>query len=98
MIRVQLPSLLKNLARVDSEIELEVEAPVTLHSVLDALDRRYPMLQGTIRDRSTLRRRPLVRFFACEEDISQSPLDAVLPEAVARGAEPLLIVAAIAGG
>ncbi len=98
MIRVQLPSLLKNLARVDSEIELEVEAPVTLRSVLDALDRRYPMLQGTIRDRSTLRRRPLVRFFACEEDISQSPLDAVLPDAVAQGAEPLLIVAAIAGG
>ncbi len=97
MIRIVLPSLLRAVARVGPEIELEVDGPVTLSSVLDALEARYPMLRGTIRDQAT-RRRPLVRFFACEEDLSQEPPDAPLPIAVARGVEPLLIVAAIAGG
>ena len=98
MIRVVLPAHLRKLARVDGEVRLEVGAPVTQRAILDALEARYPVLRGTIRDRATQRRRPLVRFFACEEDVSHEPPDALLPEAVATGAEPLLIVGAMAGG
>ena len=98
MIRVVLPYHLRNLARVDGEVPLEVGEPATLRSVLDALEARYPVLCGTIRDHVTLKRRPFVRFFACKEDWSLQPPDAALPDAVANGAEPLLIVGAIAGG
>jgi molybdopterin synthase sulfur carrier subunit len=98
MIRVVLPAHLRTLARVDGEVKLDVEGPVTQRSVLDALEARYPMLQGTIRDHGTLKRRPFVRFFACERDLSHDPPDAPLPEAVARGTEPFLIVGAMAGG
>src|SRR5437870_5469369 len=98
MIRVVLPYHLRTLARVDGEVELEVEPPVTLRSVLDALEGRYPALRGTIRDHDTLRRRPFVRFFACKEDISNDPPDAALPDAVVTGAEPFLVVGAMAGG
>jgi molybdopterin synthase sulfur carrier subunit len=98
MIRIVLPSLLRALARVGPEIELAVDGPVTLSSVLDSLEARYPMLRGTIRDQATRQRRPLIRFFACAEDLSREPPDAPLPDAVAKGTEPLLIVAAIAGG
>lgn len=98
MIRVVLPYHLRNLARVDGEVELEVANPVTVHSVLDALEARYPTLRGTIRDHGTLKRRPFVRFFACKEDISLEPPETVLPDAVVNGTEPFLIVGAIAGG
>jgi hypothetical protein len=98
MIRVELPAHLRTLAKVNSEIKLEVEGPATLCSVLDALEARYPMLCGTIRDHVTRQRRPFLRFFACEEDLSHQPPDAPLPEAVASGAEPLIIIGAIAGG
>jgi sulfur-carrier protein len=98
MIRVILPANLRKLARVEGEVKLDIESQVTQRSVLDALEARYPMLRGTIRDHVTHQRRPLVRFFACEEDLSHEPPDAQLPEAVARGAEPFLIVGAIAGG
>jgi len=98
MIRVELPAHLRTLARVGREVQLEVEGRATLCSVLDALEARYPMLQGTIRDQVTQQRRPYVRFFACQEDLSHESPDAPLPEAVASGAEPLLIVGAIAGG
>ena len=98
MIRVLLPAHLRTLARVDSEVQLEVEGPVTQHSVLDALEARYPMLRGTIRDHVTLKRRPFVRFFACEQDLSHESPDALLPAAVMSGVEPLLIVGAMAGG
>ena len=98
MIRVVLPQHLRTLARVGSEVTLEVEGAVTLRSVLDALEARYPMLRGTIRDHVTLERRPFLRFFACEEDLSHEPPDAPLPEAVASAREPLLIIGAIAGG
>jgi len=98
MIRVVLPAHLRNLARIDHEIELDVPGKVTQRTVLDALEARYPMLQGTIRDHVTLQRRPFLRFFACEEDWSHESLDAEFPEKVARGEEPLLIVGAIAGG
>jgi sulfur-carrier protein len=98
MIRVILPPHLRGLARVRGEVELEVAGPVTQRSVLDALEARYPMLQGTIREHITQQRRPFLRFFACEEDLSLEPPDAPLPEAVASGAEPLLILGAIAGG
>ncbi len=98
MIRVELPFHLRTLARVDGEVRLEVEGPVTVAAVLDALEARYPVLRGTVRDRVTLRRRPFVRFFACKEDLSHEPPDAVLPEAIVNGAEPLLIVGAMAGG
>ncbi|MBA2409360.1 MAG: MoaD/ThiS family protein [Gammaproteobacteria bacterium] len=98
MIRVVLPSPLRTLARVEREVDLRVQGPITQRSVLDALEARYPMLHGTIRDNVTQRRRPLIRFFACEEDLSHESLDAPLPEAVATGAEPFLIVGAIAGG
>lgn len=97
-IRVQLPYHLRNLAKVGNEVSLEVGAPITLRAVLDALEARYPMLQGTIRDHDTLKRRPFLRFFACEEDLSHESPDAPLPDAVAAGKEPLLIIGAIAGG
>jgi molybdopterin converting factor small subunit len=98
MIRVVLPSHLRTLARVDGEVTLDVEGQVTQRSVLDALEARYPMLRGTIRDQVTQRRRPFVRFFACEQDLSHESQDTVLPDAVATGAEPFLIVGAMAGG
>ncbi len=98
MIRVVLPQHLRTLARVDKAVELEVPAPVTQRSVLDALEARYPVLLGTIRDRDTRLRRPLVRFFACEQDLSNESPDAPLPEAVATGAEPFLVIGAMAGG
>ena len=98
-IRVMLPAHLRILARADTDVDLEIlEATPTLGSVLDALELRYPTLRGTIRDHSTLRRRPFVRFFACEQDLSHEPPETPLPEAVAKGDEPLLIVGAIAGG
>lgn len=98
MIRVLLPAHLRTLARADEEVELEIAGEVTQRSVLDALEARYPMLQGTLRDYGTQQRRPFVRFFACEQDLSHEAPDAPLPEAVAKGAEPFLIVGAIAGG
>ena len=98
MIRVVLPAHLRTLAHVDGEVELHLEGPVTQRSVLDALEARYPMLRGTIRDPTTQRRRAFVRFFACQEDLSHEPPDAPLPEAVALGTEPLLVVGAMAGG
>jgi hypothetical protein len=98
MIRVVLPAHLRNLAGVDSEVRFEVEGAVTQRAVLDALEARYPMLSGTIRDHVTQQRRPFVRFFACEEDLSHESPDAPLPVAVASGAEPFLVVGAIAGG
>jgi molybdopterin synthase sulfur carrier subunit len=98
MIRVMLPAHLRNLARVSGYVELQVEGAVTQRAVLDALEGVYPVLRGTIRDHVTQERRPFVRFFACEEDLSHEPPDAPLPEAVATGAEPFLIVGAMAGG
>jgi len=98
VIRVELPSHLRTLARIPGEVQLEVEGQATLRSVLDALEARYPMLQGTIRDHVTGKRRPFVRFFAIATDLSHESPDAPLPEAVAGGREPLLIVGAIAGG
>jgi hypothetical protein len=98
MIRVVLPEHLRRLARVDDEVQLEVAGPVTQRSVLDALEASYPMLRGTIRDHMTQQRRPFMRFFACEQDLSHERPDAPLPEAVATGAEPFLVVGAIAGG
>jgi sulfur-carrier protein len=98
MIRVTLPAHLRKLARVDAELQLDVEGPVTQRSVLDALEARYPMLRGTIRDQVTQKRRAFVRFFACGEDLSHQAPDAPLPEAVATGAAPFMIVGAIAGG
>lgn len=98
MIRVVLPAHLCKLARVDGEVLLQVEGELTQRSVLDALEASYPMLRGTIRDQVTQQRRAFVRFFACQQDLSHEGSDALLPEAVASGAEPLLIVGAIAGG
>jgi sulfur-carrier protein len=98
MIRVVLPAHLRTLARVEGEVKLDVEGKATQRSVLDALEASYPMLRGTIRDQVTHERRAFVRFFACEEDLSQESPDDLLPEAVATGAEPLLIVGAMAGG
>ena len=98
MIRVVLPYHLRTLARVDGEVQLEVGAPVTLQSVLDSLETSYPMLRGTIRDHVTLRRRPFIRFFACKEDLSNEPPETQLPATVVSGAEPFLIVGAMAGG
>jgi hypothetical protein len=98
MIRVVLPAHLRTLSRTTGEIQLAVEDPVTQRSVLDALEARYPMLQGTIRDHVTKKRRAFVRFFACQEDLSNEPPDAPLPGPVASGAEPYLIVGAMAGG
>lgn len=98
MIRVVLPQHLRTLAGVDGEVTLAVDGPVTQRAILDALEARYPMLRGTIRDHATQRRRPLVRFFACREDVTHDSPDAPLPEAIASGAEPFFIVGAIAGG
>ena len=98
MIRVILPQHLRTLAHVGSEVTLEVEGQVTQRSVLDAIEARYPMLRGTIRDHVTQQRRPMLRFFACNEDLSDAPPDAPLPDAVASGAEPLFVVGAVAGG
>lgn len=98
MIRVVLPAHLRTLAQTGGEVTLEVDGAVTQRSVLDALEARYPTLRGAIRDHVTEQRRPFVRFFACEQDLSHDPPDTPLPEAVASGAEPLLIIGAIAGG
>ena len=98
MIRVELPAHLRTLARVDREVELDLQGEPTLRSVLDALEARYPVLRGTIRDHVTRERRPFLRFFACEEDLSHEGPDAPLPRAVAAGVEPFLIVGAMAGG
>jgi molybdopterin converting factor small subunit len=98
MIRVILPAHLRTLARVDGEVKVEVAGPITVGAVLDALEATYPMLRGTIRDQVTRQRRAFLRFFACEEDLSHDPPDTPLPEAVASGAEPLLVVGAMAGG
>ena len=98
MIRIVLPYHLRNLAHVGSEVTVEVEGPITQRSVLDALEARYPMLRGTIRDHVTLQRRPFLRFFACEQDISHEAPDAPLPAAVASGAEPFIVIGAISGG
>ncbi|MBM4071579.1 MAG: MoaD/ThiS family protein [Planctomycetes bacterium] len=98
MIRVMLPYHLRTLASVDGEVQLDVAAPATQRAVLDALEARFPMLRGTIRDHGSDRRRAMLRFFACEEDLSNDPPDTPLPEAVASGAEPFWIVGAIAGG
>jgi sulfur-carrier protein len=98
VIRVVLPQHLRTLARVGEEVELQVEPPVTQRAVLDALEARYPVLRGTIRGHVNHRRRPFVRFFACEQDLSHDPPDQPLPEPVATGAEPLLVVGAMAGG
>jgi molybdopterin synthase sulfur carrier subunit len=98
MIHVRLPAHLRTLARVEGEVSLDIHGQVTQRSVLDALEVRYPMLRGTIRDHVTGKRRPFIRFFACEEDLSHEPADAPLPEAVATGSEPFYIIGAIAGG
>jgi molybdopterin synthase sulfur carrier subunit len=98
MIRVMLPAHLRTLAHVDGDVKLDVDGEATLSSVLDALEASYPMLQGTIRDHVTRQRRALVRFFACEQDLSHEPPDAPLPDAVVKGTEPLLILGAMAGG
>lgn len=98
MVRVILPQHLRTLARISGEVMLDITGPVTVDSVLDVLEARYPMLRGTIRDHVTKRRRPFIRFFACEQDLSHEPPDAPLPEAVMTGTEPLLIVGAMAGG
>ena len=98
MIRVVLPFHLRTLARVDGEVQVEAGSPVTLGSVLDALEASYPVLRGTIRDHATQKRRPFLRFFACEQDISHDAPDTALPEAIANGTEPFLVIGALAGG
>ena len=98
IVRVVLPAHLRTLARVDGEVKVDLDGPVTQRAVLDALEAAYPMLRGTMRDQETKQRRAFLRFFACEEDLSNESPDAPLPEAVARGAEPLLVVGAMAGG
>ena len=98
VVRVVLPAHLRNLAQVGGAVELEVASPVSIATVLDALEARFPVLRGTIRDHVTRKRRPFLRFFACMEDLSNDPTDRPLPEAIATGAEPLLVVGAIAGG
>jgi molybdopterin converting factor small subunit len=98
MIRIELPAHLRALARVTGEVRVDVGGPVTIGSVLDALEARYPVLEGTLRDHVTHRRRAFIRFFACEQDLSHEPTDSLLPDAVAAGREPVLIVGAIAGG
>ena len=98
MIRIVLPFHLRKLALVDGELELDVASPVTIRAVVDALEARYPALRGTIRDHATAKRRPFVRFFACKEDFSLEPPDTLLPAAITNGAEPFLIVGAMAGG
>jgi hypothetical protein len=98
MIRVALPYHLRNLARVDDEVQVEVGTPATIRAVLDALEAKFPVLRGTIRDHGTLKRRPFIRFFACKEDLSLEPPETILPNEVVKGMEPLLIVGAMAGG
>ncbi|HWD92749.1 MAG TPA: MoaD/ThiS family protein [Verrucomicrobiae bacterium] len=98
MIRVVMPFHLRKLAQVEGEMELEVPAPVTVRSVLNALEARFPVLKGTLRDHVTLKRRPFIRFFACKEDLSLEPTDTPLPEEVVSGKEPFLIIGAMAGG
>jgi len=98
MIRVVLPFHLRTLARVEGEVQIEVGKPVTVRAVIDALEARYPVLRGTIRDHTTLKRRPFVRFFACKEDLSLEPPETALPDAIASGTEPFLIIGAMAGG
>ena len=98
MIRVLLPFHLRNLARVEGEVQLEVESPATIGSVLDALEARFPALRGTMRDHGTMKRRPFIRFFACKEDFSLEPPETWLPNAVVNGTEPFLIIGAMAGG
>lgn len=98
MIRVTLPAHLRKLAQVEGEVQLDIAPPVTQRAVLDALEARYPMLRGTIRDHGTLKRRAFVRFFACQQDLSHEAPDAPLPQAVADGSEPFMIIGAIAGG
>jgi sulfur-carrier protein len=98
MIRVVLPFHLRNLARVEGEVQLDVPEPVTIAAVLDALEARFPVLRGTIRDHGTLQRRPFVRFFACKDDLSLEPTNTLLPDTVIRGEEPFLVVGAMAGG
>ena len=98
MIRVVLPPHLRTLARVNGEVTVDVDGPVTPRAILDALEANYPVLRGTIRDHVTLQRRPFLRFFACEEDLSHDPPDTVLPAAVAAGKEPFLVIGAMAGG
>jgi molybdopterin synthase sulfur carrier subunit len=98
MIRVELPFHLRQLAGVDGEIQLEITGPVTVNTILKAIEERYPVLRGTIRDHVTLKRRPFIRFFACKEDLSLEPADMVLPEVIANGSEPFLVIGAMAGG
>lgn len=98
MIRVVLPEHLRTLARVEGEVSLDVAGPITVRTVLEAVESRFPMLRGTLRDHGTLRRRPFIRFFACEQDLSHDPVDAPLPDAIVAGAEPFLIIGAMAGG
>ena len=98
MIRVQLPFHLRNLAKIDGELQIEVPPPVTVGSTISAIEARYPMLRGTIRDHGTLKRRPFIRYFACKEDLSLDPPETPLPEAIIKGQEPFMIVGAIAGG
>lgn len=98
MIRVTLPYHLRNLAKVGAEVELDVASPVTVNSILDAVEAAYPNLRGTIRDHGTLKRRPFLRFFACGEDISADPYDTPLPDAIANGSEVFMVIGAIAGG
>jgi hypothetical protein len=98
MIRVVLPTHLRRLARLDGEVPLDVAGQITQRAILDALEARYPMLRGTIRDQITQQRRPFVRFFACQEDLSHLPPDTPLPDAVAAGAEPFFVIGALAGG
>ena len=97
-IRIELPAHLRTLARVGGEVPVAVDGPVTLRAVLDALEAAYPVLRGTIRDHGTLKRRPFLRYFACEQDLSHEPPDSLLPDLVARGTEPFLIIGALAGG
>ena len=98
MIRVVLPFHLRNLARVDGEVTLEVASPITVRAVIDALEAKYPALRGTIRDHGTLKRRPFIRFFACKEDLSLEPPETLLPEEIVSGKEPFLVIGAMAGG
>lgn len=97
-VRIELPYHLRTLARVGQEVTVRVDGPVTIGAVIDAVERRYPVLQGTIRDHGTLKRRPFLRYFACQEDLSHEAADFVLPEPVASGAEPFLVIGSIAGG
>jgi hypothetical protein len=98
MIRVVLPFHLRNLARADGEVEVDVANPVTVRAVLDALEAKFPVLRGTIRDHGTMKRRPFIRFFACKEDLSLESPDIILPDAVVKGTEPFLVIGAMAGG